>query len=430
MSSLENLVDERTVTDFLSRFIQQRSPGPKVGTPDVAGAQQWLATELKSSGAFDEVDLWEVEAGQPNVAAVCRGAGAGPTLMFHGHTDVVPVSDAQAAAWVGDPWSGEVRDGSVWGRGASDMKGGLAAAISAVRFMREHGARPLGDVLVASNIGEEYVRPEIGVLSVLDRGYRADLVIDCEPTDLAVCPVAVGWFMFRLEVQGRAIHPAARYKTLHPSADPAAPPGVDAIELMTRYMRELEALNRVWGLYHHHPLTPPGTSNVGPIEIRGGSAAAAVPEDCEATFVVVVSPGRSSDELVADVTKAIARVTESDPWLVAHPPRLELPVLDPLIYQPMDVATTDPRVQAAHRAAKRVLGERGVLGCQTAPSDANIMSARGETVLSCGPGEQSSGVHGANEFVTIRNLLDATAIYLAIIEEWCGTTKPLEASNG
>ncbi len=308
------------------------------------------------------------------------------------------------------------------------MKGGLAAAACAVRFLREAGARPLGDVLVAANIGEEYVRPEIGVLSVLDRGYRADLVIDCEPTELEICPVAVGWFMFRLEVHGRAIHPAARYKTLHPSADPTAPPGVDAIELMTRYMRAFEDLNRVWGLYHHHLLTPPGTSNIGPIEIHGGSAAAAVPELCEATFVVVVSPGRSSLELVEDVRSAIARVTEADPWLIAHPPQLELPVLDPLIYEPMDVAVADRRVQALCRAATRARGV-ATIGCQTAPSDANIMTAHGQTVLSCGPGGQSFNVHGTNEFVPVANLVDATAVYMALIEEWCGTTHPLEAGS-
>ncbi len=429
MDGLRRHVDRQLITDFLTHFIQERSPAPKVGPVDVAKAQHWLAAQLASFGVFDEIDVWEVEPGQPNVVAVCRGAGNGPSLMFHGHTDVVPVTDAQAALWTGDPWSGEVRDGAIWGRGASDMKGGLAAAICAVRFLRELGVRPVGDVLVAANIGEEYVRPEIGVLSVLDRGYRADLIVDCEPTELAICPVAAGWFMFRLEVYGRAIHPAARHKTLHPSSDPTAPPGVDAIELMTRYMRAFEDLNRVWGLYHHHPLTPPGTSNIGPIEIHGGSAAAAVPELCEATFVVVVSPGRSSLELVEDVRKAISRVTQADPWLVAHPPRLELPVLDPIIYEPMDVPISDRRVQAVCRAATKALGVDPTIGCQTAPSDANILAARGETVLSCGPGGQSFNVHGTDEFVPIANLVDATAIYMAVIEEWCGTTEPLEARS-
>lgn len=410
------------VVRLTQEFIRQRSPAPKVGDVHVAEAQRWLAARLSALGCFDEVELWEVEPGHPNVVAVRRGRGRGPAIMFNGHTDVVPVTDEQARVWVGDPWGGERRDGRVWGRGASDMKGGLAAAIAAVRCVDEANVRLDGDVIVSANIGEEYVWPEIGVKSVLERGYRAPLVISMEPTDLAVCPATVGWFMFRLTVTGRSIHPSARHLVIHPSHAATGPPGVDAVAVMRRYMDAFDELNRRWGLYHHHPLAPPGLTNIGPIEIHGGAPAAAVPERCEATFVVVVSPGQVSTEVVAEVRRAIDAVGLDDPWLTENPPLVELPVLDPLIYEPADVPADDDRVVALLEAGRDALGIALRLGCMTAPSDANIMSSEGQVVVVCGPGGQAAGVHGANEYVEVANLQAATKLYASLMLRWCGAT--------
>ncbi len=418
MSHADALAED--VVRLTQEFIRQRSPAPKVGEVQVADAQRWLADRLEALGCFDEVECWEVEAGHPNVVAVRRGAGGGSALMFNGHTDVVPVTEEQQRVWTGDPWSAEERDGRIWGRGASDMKGGIAAAISAVRLVDAAGVTLEGDVLLVANIGEEYVRPEIGVESVLARGYRAPLVISMEPTDLVVCPVSVGWFMFRLVLTGRSIHPSARHLVIHPSHMLDGPPGVDAVALMRRFMDAFDGLNRRWGLYYHHPLAPPGLTNIGPISIQGGAPAAAVPEHCEATFVVVVAPGRRSQDIVAEVRRAVDAVCADDPWLTANPPELELPVLDPLVYEPTDVGTDDPRVEALLAAGRDALGESLELGCMTAPSDANIISTHGHPVLVCGPGGQAAGVHGANEYVEIENLLAATKLYAALMLRWCG----------
>ena len=409
-------------------FIRQRSPAPKVGDVHVAAAQHWLADRLSRLGCFDEVDVWEVEPGHPNVVAVRRGTGGGRAVMFNGHTDVVPVTNEQERVWIGDPWGGERRDGRICGRGASDMKGGIAAAISAVRCIDQANVTVAGDVILAANIGEEYVWPEIGVKSVLERGYTAPLVVSMEPTDLAVCPASVGWFMFRLTVTGRSIHPSARHLVIHPSNAPTGPPGVDAVALMRRFMNGFDELNRRWGLYHHHPLAPPGLTNIGPIEINGGAPAAAVPERCQATFVVVVSPGQSSNDIVAEVRRAIDAVGTDDPWLGEHPPEIELPVLDPLIYEPTDLAIDDHRVQAVLAAGRDALGAGLPLGCMTAPSDANIMSSEGQVVVVCGPGGQAAGVHGANEYVEIQNLHAATKLYASLILRWSGSSDDAEAA--
>lgn len=194
---------------FLADYVRQRSVNPGRATPEAPGdtraAQEWLRDQLAAFGCFDELDLWDGAPNQPNLAAVVRGNGGGQALMYNGHTDTVQVSPEQRAAWLGcDPWSGHIADGKLYGRGATDMKGGNAAFAWAVRSIFHAGYRPASDLFATYNIGEETGEAEIGPLSVLERGYRAPLIVNGEPTNLRVAPATMGWFFFRIRRKGRA----------------------------------------------------------------------------------------------------------------------------------------------------------------------------------------------------------------------------------
>lgn len=146
-------IDRRSqeIIDFAAEFIRQPSINPDLEPNPAAErpAQEWLAAELRKDG-YDSVDMWEAEERRPNVVAVRKGAGGGRSLTWSSHTDVVPVTPEQAAEWSGaGPFSGEVRDGKLWGRGASDMKGACAAYVMAARILNDMGIRLQGDLVLA-----------------------------------------------------------------------------------------------------------------------------------------------------------------------------------------------------------------------------------------------------------------------------------------
>jgi acetylornithine deacetylase/succinyl-diaminopimelate desuccinylase-like protein len=194
-----DVIDESApqLLQFLTEYVRQKSVNPGRATLEEPGntrdAQVWLRDQLAAFGCFDEVDLWEGAPDQPNLAAVARGrGGAGRPLMYNGHTDTVQVSPEQRAEWRGgDPWSGHIEAGNLYGRGATDMKGGNAAFAWAVRCLAAAGYRPAADVLVTYSIGEETGEAEIGPLSVLERGYRAPLIVNGEPTNMRVAPATL-----------------------------------------------------------------------------------------------------------------------------------------------------------------------------------------------------------------------------------------------
>src|ERR687894_1418963 len=137
-------VDERAdeIVEFAAELIRQPSINPDLEPNDLAErpAQEWLRDRFQESGAFDTVDSWEVAESRPNVVAVRKGSGGGRSLTWSAHTDVVPVTPEQAEQWSGaGPFSGEVRDGKLCGRGASDMKGAIAAYVMATRILHDTG---------------------------------------------------------------------------------------------------------------------------------------------------------------------------------------------------------------------------------------------------------------------------------------------------
>lgn len=413
---------------FLADYVRHLSVNPGRATGGEAGetrsCQTWLRAQLAGFGAFDDLDQWDGAPGQPNLAAVVRGdGGTGSSLMYNGHTDTVGVSPEQRRQWVGgDPWSGQVTGGRLYGRGATDMKAGNAAFVWAARSLRAAGVRPAADLLVTMSIGEETTEAAIGPLSVLDRGYRAALIVNGEPTNLRIAPAGMGWFFFKVTIAGKSLHPAARYRAISPQPEGSEPPGVDAIAKARAVMDAISRLDQHWLLNRVHPLMPPGGMNLGPVSITGGGYRAEMPPSCELVYAVVVSPSMTCAEAMAEVRRTIAAVVAGDEWLRAHPPTIEFPVIHQAM-EPIDTALNHPAVSSLSHAFRAALGKEPEYGCLPGPCDANIMAARGETVLIFGPGDLSFGAHGTNEFVPVAHVVAAAKVYAALIVSWCGVAE-------
>src|SRR3954471_17213459 len=184
-----------------------------------------LREELESHPAFcdDAIPF----ADRLNVVGRWRGTGGGRSLILNGHMDVVPPGDI--AKWTRDPWGGEIDGDRLYGRGACDMKSGLASAAFAVRALQSIGVALRGDVLLESVIGEE--TGGAGSLTTIVRGYRADACIIAEPMDLRIAPVQTGALTFRITVHGKSAHACMK------------PHGVSAITEFAPIIVALEQLN-------------------------------------------------------------------------------------------------------------------------------------------------------------------------------------------
>ena len=407
---------------FLQEYVAQKSVNPGRGTPDDPGeeetCQRWLVERLQNFGMYDEIDIWEEVPHRPNVAAVLKGKRGQAGLMFNGHTDTVEVTTAQREKWIGDPWSGEVRNGNLYGRGATDMKGGNAAFLWAARVIRELGIELSSDLILTCSIAEETAEADIGPMSVIRRGYRAPIVVNAEPTHLAVCPATMGWFFFRIATEGKGLHPASRYAAIYPSKEPLPLPGIDAIEKMRKVMDALTRLEQDWSLYQRHPFMPAGGMNMCTVSIQGGNYRASIPEKCEVVYAAVYNPGLRSAEVVRQIQEAIEGVVRSDSWLREHPPVCEVPVIHQIL-EPVNLPLDHDAVRKLASAYHDALGSEPRYASLPGPCDANIMSEAGITTVILGPGGLEMNAHGANEYVPVQQVIDACKVYASMMLDCC-----------
>jgi acetylornithine deacetylase len=343
-------------------------------------------------------------------------AAAGRDLMLNGHIDVVPVGDE--AAWTTSPWDPAVRDGRVYGRGAVDMKGGLACALFAAKAIRDAGVRLRGRLSVASVVGEE--DGGTGTLATILRGHTADGAIVIEPTELAVIPAQAGSQMFRLLVPGFSAHGCVREE------------GVNAIEkflpLFTA-LRQLEAerCGLATGAADvagdpHSPLFAryrlPWPIEIG--TLRAGDWASSVPDKLVAEGRLGVATGEESAAARRAFAEAIARAAAADPWLAEHPPTVEWwgGRFDPAVTDP-----SDPLVTAVVDAATAVTGEAPPIEGVTYGADMRLLvNVGGIPTVLFGPGDVRVA-HMPDEHVPIDELRTAAEALIVAALRFCGVAE-------
>lgn len=409
---------------FLGEYLRFASVNPEMShdgsKTDMTRCQLWLRDRLAEWSAFDEVRTLAKDSEQPNVVGRRRGTGSGPSLLFNGHSDVVPVTNEQAAAWTGPgPWSGQLADGKIWGRGASDMKGGNAAFLWAIKSLAEVGVSLRGDLIATLVVGEETGNHTIGVDLLAENGVTAPFAVLAEPTDLSLCPASVGEFYFLLHVDGLSTSLANRHLSIHPAAYGEPVHGVNAIDKMWKIQAALYNLEREWGVWQRHPLMASGNMNINFSRLHAGDTYSAMAESCELTGSVLFNPSLRFTDVLDEFRRAIDQVAATDYWLRDHPPILTVPyVLEQK--EPINVPAGHPGCQALIRACQQVTGKEPHIGCSTATSDGNYLYARGQNIVTFGPGLESAGVHGSNEYIGVDNLIKACKVYAVMAIEWCG----------
>jgi acetylornithine deacetylase/succinyl-diaminopimelate desuccinylase family protein len=388
-------------------------------------ANEYLAKHVSQLGL--QVDVWEEVPGRSNVVGLWRGTGGGRSLKFNGHIDTVSVG--KPADWSdGNPFSGRVANGNVYGRGACDMKGGLVAQFIAVAALKRAGIRLRGDLLLESVSAEETGQSDIGCVAPLRRGYRADAAVVAEPTSgslgLSVAPVSCGMYLLALTCYGKATHASARREFIRAGGQGDAI-GVNAIEKTIYLIQAIRQLEDQWGITKRHPLFPPGHFTLHPGEIRGGpyegTSPIIVSEYCTVQYNILFPPQENAEAVKQEITRHVMAAASMDTWLREHPPQLEwrlhLPAANVGADHPISVAAG--RAHALAIADVPRLRDMPTFQGFFSVCDASWMNAFGQTTIIYGPGE-SMAAHRLDEYVAIDELMATARAYATMAMDWCG----------
>ena len=388
-------------------------------TGNEGGIQEFIAPELRRMDLAVDVwvpDLQELArhpaylpvegldfANRPNVVGVWKGGGGGRSLLFNGHVDTIPVEPV--TAWTHGPFAGREEQDRVYGRGASDMKGGLSAMTMAVKVLRDLGLQPKGDVILEYVVDEELTG--YGTLSAVQRGYRADAGISLETSDLCIQPACIGRLWFTVTLAGLAVGIARHWE------------GVSAIDKGIKIVQAIEDLEQMRWADLRHPLYPDHRAAL-PCTVcmfHAGTFPSAVPDLAVLRGSLGVMPQEDVKDVERQVVDQVMRVAQADPWLRAHPPVVEFKEVGA---DGAEIPLEHPIVQTVARAYSRVTGRAPVFSGRTGGADTRYLIKHGHTpTVIFGPG-MTSEMHAVNESIPVANLLTATKTLALAIVEWCG----------
>jgi acetylornithine deacetylase len=392
--------------------------------PEAERCQALVADWLRDLGA--DVEQWREASRYPVVVGRLAGTGGGRSLAFNGHVDVVPVGDT--SAWSHSPWDGAVASGRLWGRGAADMKGGVACALMAMRAIREAGIPLAGDLWAHIVADEEVVGRS--TRNLLRRLPQCDAVIVAEPTDLAIMPVEGGLVHFRIEIEGRESHAGNRYMSIHAGGLGGAA-GVNAIEKALRIVTALQDLEQQWANLRAHPSLPPGFNTIMPGVIVGGPGGGAdgrlnvisnpgtAPNYCSVEYNLWYLPGESFDEIREEIEGYVRAISQTDPWLRDHPPQFTWKLRD--IYFPAAETSADHPLVRSLATALEQLNHRSTVEAFTAASELAWYAEVGIPGAIFGPGRIAQA-HSPDEYVEVDHLHAAAMAMALTAVSWCGVT--------
>lgn len=379
----ENPDPVRILADLIA--IDSVNPGL---VPDGAGESavaEFCGRWLDARGF--EVRRLEKRPGRPSLVAVARGTGGGRRLMLNGHLDTVSL-----AGYDGDPLQPRIEAGKIFGRGAYDMKAGVAAMMAAAARVTAAGP-PRGDVLLALVADEE--RDSVGTEEVLE-SFTADAAVVTEPSNLEVILAHKGFAWFDVEIVGRAAHGS------RPDL------GVDAIAKAGHFLVALEELGQRLAQGPAHPLL--GTGTVHASVIQGGEEPSTYPAHCRVTIERRTVPDEDNDLVRDELTSLLDRLAATVPGFCYR-------LSAGLCREPFEADPQAAIVRALTRNAETVLGRPPAVGAGPFWTDAALLHRAGIPCLLFGV--EGDGAHAATEWTDIASLHHVTDTLAGTITEFC-----------
>ncbi|KAL4800164.1 hypothetical protein BDV19DRAFT_375862 [Aspergillus venezuelensis] len=393
------------ITSALTKI---NSSNPTLSVADGVGETK-IADYLQSWFAHRGIESHRIETvpGRPSVVGVLKGSGGGKSLMFNGHIDTVTLSSYEA-----DPLSGHVdtRDGKqmVLGRGALDMKGGLAASLAAVSAIKASGQPLRGDVIIAAVSDEEDASQ--GTRDIIAAGWRADAAVVPEPTNEVIAHAHKGFVWVEVDILGVAAH----------GSDPTR--GVDAILHAGWFLSALESYASQLTV---DDVLGPATLHCG--LIRGGEEASSYPAKCTVTIEFRTVPGQTAESITSDLRSLLMGIQNEKKrrgkeFSFAEPRAT-------LTRPPHKIASDHPLISAVSRCAETVSTSSPRVESVPFWCDAALLSEAGIPAVVLGP--SGHGLHGKEEWVEIDSLTRMKGIFENSLEyEMDGRALPNDVFAG
>lgn len=380
-------VDRTDLIRTLSDLVRINSINPTLvpGAPGEAEIAGYVASWLGAAGLH--VTLDEPEPGRLSVVARLPGSGGGRSLMLNAHMDTVDV------AGMAEPFSGAVRDGKLFGRGAYDMKGSLAACMAAAKVLAGSDARLGGDLVVAAVADEEY--GSIGTAGILTK-IRTDGAIVTEPTSLRICRAHKGYLWIEVEVEGRAAH-GSRFDL-----------GIDANLRMGRFLVALEELERELRARRPHPLVGPPSLHAALLE--GGTGLSTYAASSRVRIERRTIPGETEASAVREIDALLDRLRQADPSL-----RISRRTF--FSRDSFEIGPDAGIVQTLDTAARSVLPEPPPHVGDTPWMDSALTAAAGIETVVFGP--HGTGAHAAEEWVDVDSVVTTANVLVETARAWC-----------
>jgi succinyl-diaminopimelate desuccinylase len=376
---LLNRIQETEVVSLCRDLVRFKSVNPPGDELEIA---EYVAGVLREVGLT--VEMVPHTPTRASVLARLKGSGEMPALFYTGHLDVVPVG---AEEWLHDPFEGEVVEGELWGRGASDMKGGNAAMIAATKVLATANFPLKGDLILAFTAGEE--GEQLGAAEIAARPDLAPVqaVVVAEPSYNDVYVAEKGAFWLQITTHGKTAHGSMPHL------------GQNAIMMMVALLSELDSLAVP---YEEHPLLGGFTRSVN--TIAGGVKTNVVPDQCTVTIDQRTVPGQDHRAILRQVEDLIADLGQRLPDF-----RASVEVINDRI--PVATSPGEPVVQRFCDIVAEVVGERPVPKGVNYYTDAVVFApALNAPMIICGPGEAKLA-HQPNEYVEVPKMVEAAKIF-------------------
>jgi succinyl-diaminopimelate desuccinylase len=352
--------------------------------------ERWFANE-----GFD-LAVQDVAPGRPNVIAWHGERGQGRGLLLEGHTDVVTEGDP--SEWSRPPFSGDVVEGRIHGRGAADMKGGLAAAMIAAAAIKRSGTPFRGCLFVGALVDEESDMLGAKYLTTTTLGREISAAIVCEPEQNEVCLEQRGVIWARVTVRGRMAHGAMPQAGVNP---------IDGVAELIRQGRHLERRLRRLCERSRYLRPPTVTATVVQAPLQGLPQSNVIPSTAQATLDIRLTPGADTEAVSAEIERACRATEAARPGI-----RLEWTPING-VRPATKVDRSEPLVHAMVRAVPLATGRKARFGGVPGSTDGTILRTElGIPIVTCGPGNRLIP-HQVNEHVDVSELVDAARIYAA-----------------
>ena len=380
-------IDRDYLIQTLINLVRINSINPSLvdGAAGEGNLAAYVAHELQQLGF--SVDVHEVAPGRPNVVGTLKGQGGGKSLMLNAHMDTVGIENMP------EPFSADIVGGRLYGRGAYDMKGSLAAMLAAAKAVVDSGVALNGDFMLAAVADEEYA--SLGTTEVVKR-YQPSAAIVTEPTEMQIALAHKCFIWYEVEVIGKAAH----------GSRPQL--GIDANMKMGKYLHELDKLEKELRARSGHPLIGPPTLHAS--LIKGGTSMSVIADRCSLFIERRTLPGETEAQVTAELQALIDRVVETDRDFHATLRR-------DMLREPFAVDEEAAIVRVLDRAYAQVTRKQPPHSGVSFWTDAALHAATGTDTIVFGP--IGAGAHAAEEWVDLQSVEDVALIYAQTAAAWC-----------